>query len=561
VLSTVVARLAGHGRPAHEVWLPPLDEAPAVGTVVEACGPQAELTLPIGVVDRPYDQRRDPLLVDLAGAQGGVVVVGGPQSGKSTALRTLVLAAALTHTPRQVQFYCIDLGGGSLAGLAALPHVGSVASRLDGDRVRRTVAEVAGLIRRRESVFRELGIESIAQYRAHPAGAADPHGDAFLVVDGWSVLRAEFESLETQITQIATQGLSYGVHLVVAAGRWGEIRPAIKDQLGTRIELRLGDPMDSEMGRRVAALVPLGRPGRGLTAEHLHMLIAVPRCDGHTGADGLPDAVAAAAADIAGRYDERAPEVRMLPAAVALEEIPVRRDRSPSDVVFGIGEAELAPAVLRFEAQPFLLVFGDAECGKTELLRTITASLVAGGTPDQTKIVLVDYRRTLLGVVPPDHLGGYATSAQALTPMAAQLAQLLRARCPGEDVTPQQLRARSWWAGPDVYLVVDDYDLVAGAAGNPLAPLLELLPQARDVGLRVILARRSGGLARGLYEPFLGRVRDLTADGLLMSGSRDEGSVLGGVKMSAMPAGRGTWVSRTRGNELVQVALAARRDG
>ena len=91
------------------------------------------LRLPIGVVDRPYDQRRDVLLIDLSGASGNIAVVGGPQSGKSTAIRTLIMAAAATHTPEQLQFYCLDFGGGTLASLTNLPHVGSVAGP-DGRR-------------------------------------------------------------------------------------------------------------------------------------------------------------------------------------------------------------------------------------------------------------------------------------------------------------------------------------------------------------------------------------------------------------------------------------------
>ncbi|WP_051158999.1 type VII secretion protein EccCa [Tsukamurella sp. 1534] len=559
VLQTMVGRLSGHGLPAHEVWLPPLDESSAVGELAEHLRrtDPTPLRVAIGVVDRPYDQRRDLLVVDLNGAQGNVAVVGGPQSGKSTALRTLIVSAALTHTPRQAQFYVLDFGGGSLAGLTGLPHVGSVAGRLDPDRVRRTVAEVNGVIRRREAAFREHGVESMAQYREHPAAQRDPFGDVFLVIDGWQVVRSEFETLEAQVNAIAAQGLSYGVHLVISAARWGEIRPAVKDQLGTRIELRLGDPMDSEMGRRVAGLVPLGRPGRGLTSEQLHMLVALPCA---TPSADLPAAQAATVADLAGRYGDVAPEVRMLPDRVLLDRIPARRDAPPTHAVFGIGESELAAATLQFESQPFFLILGDTECGKTETLRTIMASLVAGGAPQRTKIVLADYRRTLLGAVEGDHLAGYASSAETLTPMAAELAEVMRGRCPGPDVTPQQLKERSWWSGPDVYVVVDDYDLVAGSSGNPLAPLLELLPQARDIGLRVIIARRSGGLARGLYEPFLARIRDLAADGLVMSGSREEGTVLGAVKMSAMPPGRGTWVSRARGVELIQVALAADPD-
>ncbi|GAB3129259.1 type VII secretion protein EccC [Tsukamurella serpentis] len=559
VLQTMVARLAGHGLPAHEVWLPPLDDSAAVGELAEHLRrtDATALRVAIGVVDRPYDQRRDLLVVDLFGAQGNVAVVGGPQSGKSTALRTVIVSAALSHTPRQVQFYVLDFGGGSLAGLDGVPHVGSVAGRLDPDRVRRTVAEVTGLIRRREAAFREHGVQSMEQYREHPASDSDPFGDVFLVIDGWQVLRTEFEPLEPQVNAIAAQGLSYGVHLVVSAARWGEIRPAVKDQLGTRIELRLGDPMDSEMSRRVASLVPMGRPGRGITAEHLHMLIALPCAV----LDAEPPAAQrATVADLAGRCSERAPEVRMLPDLILRDRIPVRRDAPPTHAVFGVGESELAAATLHFETQPFFLILGDSECGKTEALRTLMASLVASGGPEQTKIVLVDYRRTLLGVVDGDHLAGYATSSDALSPMVTHLVRILRERCPGPDVTPQQLKDRSWWTGPDVYLVIDDYDLVASAAGNPLAPLLELLPQARDIGLKVIIARRSGGLARGLYEAFLARIRDLAADGLVMSGSREEGTVLGTVRMCPMPPGRGTWVSRARGTELVQVALVAEPD-
>lgn len=249
--------------------------------------------MPIGVIDKPYEQRRDVLVIDLSGAQGNLAVVGGPQAGKSTTLRTAIMAAAATHTPEQVQFYCLDFGGGTLAGLAGLPHVGSIAGRLEIDRVRRTVAEMTTLLHQREERFRELGIESIHEFRKRKTAlnqmtaaerAADPlsedlHGDVFLVIDGWPTIRAEFDVLEPALNAIAAQGLSYGIHLMIAATRWAEIRPAVKDLIGTRLELRLGDPSDSEMDRRTAVLVPVGRPGRGLTPEKLHMLIALPRLD------------------------------------------------------------------------------------------------------------------------------------------------------------------------------------------------------------------------------------------------------------------------------------------
>jgi S-DNA-T family DNA segregation ATPase FtsK/SpoIIIE len=166
ISSAVLDRLTGKGPPAHRVWLPPLGRAPALHTVLAdvACAPGG-LTVPIGIVDRPFDQCRTPLVVDLSGAAGNLAVIGAPQSGKSTALRTLITALAATHRPRQVQFYCLDFGGGSLSAVRTLPHVGAVAGRAQPRLVGRIVAECESVVRRREALFREQGIASIAEHR------------------------------------------------------------------------------------------------------------------------------------------------------------------------------------------------------------------------------------------------------------------------------------------------------------------------------------------------------------------------------------------------------------
>ncbi len=120
----------------------------------------------------------------------------------------------------------------------------------------------------------------------------------FLVIDGWQTLREQFGDLEPAITGMAAAGLSFGIHVLLTAGRWADIRPALKDQIGTRIELRLGDPLDSDMDRRQAALVPLGTPGRGVTRDGHHFTIAT----------------SSVSETVAGWW--RIPEVRLLPTIV-----------------------------------------------------------------------------------------------------------------------------------------------------------------------------------------------------------------------------------------------------
>ena len=112
-------------RPLDEL-VPPLVETDQ-GLRPNAWDSAPLLATPVGLIDRPFDQRRDPYWLSLASSH--FVVVGRPQSGKSTMLRALITSFAVTHSPQIAQFYCLDFGGGTLTGLADLPHVGSVATR------------------------------------------------------------------------------------------------------------------------------------------------------------------------------------------------------------------------------------------------------------------------------------------------------------------------------------------------------------------------------------------------------------------------------------------------
>ncbi|MGX9790061.1 type VII secretion protein EccCa [Mycobacterium sp. MMS18-G62] len=559
VLDAVLNRLADRGSRAHPVWLPPLRESPTLDFLMT--GEEPNLAVPVGVVDCPYEQRRERLMVELSGADGNVAIVGGPRSGKSMALRTLVMAMANTHHPAAVQFYCLDFGGGALTSLRRLPHVGAVAGRLEVDLCRRTVADVESVVRAREARFRRLGIDSIADYRRRrSAGDAalsdDPYGDVFLVIDGWAAFRQEFDNLEPSIIALASQGLSFGVHVVVTASRWAEMRPALKDQIGTRIELRLGDPADSEMDRRRARQLNQMPPGHGITREGREMVIALPRVDGQLTTSGLGGAIDAAAERLNVRWGgRRARPVELLPTRIHRRDVGgAAAANTATEILIGLGERELAPVALDFAEQPHLVVLGEAECGKTSALRMLCREIVRTNDAGAAQVEIIDFRRSLLGVVESEHLLGYSMSAPALASRLPTLLDQLVERMPGPNVTQQQLRWRSWWSGPEIYVVIDDYDLVAGASGNPLMPLVDYLPHAKDLGLHVIVARRSGGAARAMFDPFLARLRDLGAMGLMMSASPEEGILLGSVRPCTLPPGRGTLIARGHADQLIQVA-------
>jgi S-DNA-T family DNA segregation ATPase FtsK/SpoIIIE len=582
LLDVVVNRLRDAAPRAHQVWLPPLeprislDQVMALGSssspLAGEVGRQARvgsaggdvrgpLSVPLGLVDKPAEQSRGVLTADMSGSAGHLLVVGASLTGKTTLLKALVASFALTHTPLEAQFYCIDYGGGGLAGLAGLPHVGAVAGRQDPELVRRIVAEVASLLDERETRFSSAGIDSPEALRSRrKPGDLDGDGwaDVFLVIDNWPALRQEFEELEAPLQEIAARGLGYGVHLVITANRWIEVRSSLRESIGGRLELRLNDPTESAINRRAAENVARGIPGRGITADSLHFQTALPRIDGSVdvldqqrGLDELVQGVAA------GWSGTRAREVLVLPHLITLDDLMRSAAPTARGVPIGISERDLAVITLDLLSRdPHFLVFGDGEAGKTNVLRTFLLGLMARETPESVQVLVVDYRRTLLGVVPPEFLLGYAGAEAAAKAQLTETAQVLTRRLPPADLSIEHLRARSWWHGPDVYVVVDDYDLVATPSSNPLLPLVPLLAQAKDVGLHVLVARRTGGASRGILEPLLLRLRELGSPGLLLSGDPQEGAIIGSSRAAAQPPGRGVLVRRHERPALTQIAFS-----
>ncbi|RKT56743.1 type VII secretion protein EccCa [Saccharothrix australiensis] len=565
----LIARLVGAGPPARQVWLPPLAESPSLDSLLPGVLPDpvrgmvvaddagfGRLRVPVGLVDRPQEQVRELMVADLSGADGHVAIVGAPQTGKSTLLRTLVLALAMTHTPREVQFYCLDFGGGGIMSVSGLPHVGSVATRLDRDRVVRTIEELMQVLEQREATFAEHGVESIGAYRAMCARGEvdDPHGDVFLVVDGWFSLRQDYDDLETRINELASRGLSYGVHVVVVATRWSEIRPWLRDLLGTRFELRLGDSMESEVASRKAATVP-AQPGRGLTSSGDHFLAALPRMDGGDAAD-LTAATKAIAEEAREFWPGRpVPPVRMLPTSLPRTDLPAP-EGEVLRACLGLDEQRLNPVWHDFGVTPHLLVFGDAETGKTNALRLVLDAVTRRYAPDEAKILLGDSARRLDELVPEEYRTGYAVTSDALHELAEQASVSLGRRVPGPEVRPDELRARGWWQGPELFIVVDDYEMLGRDFGgsSALEPLLPLLAQGVHIGFHLIVARTSAGGMRAMMDPVVRRLWELATPALLFSYPKEEGGFLGEAKPRTLPAGRAQLVTR-RGIRLVQTAF------
>lgn len=533
----VLEQLTTADNHAYRMWLPPLADPTPVNELVTRDYDRRPLRVGLGIMDEPRRHRQEVWGVDLTTAAGNIAIGGAPQTGKSTLLQTLILSAAASHTPRQIQFYCVDMGGGGLMYVEDLPHVGGVATRAEPDRVNRVVAEVKAVLRQREQTFKQYRVGSVADYRAmredpsHPA-SADPFGDVFLVIDGWPAFAAEFDALEAAVQDIAGQGLAYGVHTVISTPRWTELRARIRDYLGTKIEFRLGDVNETQIDR-ITREIPVNRPGRAVSTEKHHLMIGVPRLDGVHSAEGLVPAMTAAVKEIAARHTDEAPPVRVLPSRIHLRDLdqsspgPDADYRTRWTIPIGLREADLTVAHNHMYSTPHQLIFGAPKSGKTTIAHAVARAICARNSPKQVRFMIADYRSGLLEAVPETHLlpaGAINRNQGTLEESIKALAIILSKRLPPADLTPSQLRARSWWDGPDIVLLVDDWHMITAAGGlmPPMTPLGPLLPAAADIGLHLVVTCQMSQASRATMDKFVGTAYGSGSPTMFLSGEKQD---------------------------------------
>ena len=546
LVDDVVSRLVVPN-PARPVWLPPLPARVTLGSilsddVVDTAG--AGVIAAIGLLDDPAHQRQGPWLLDLNASGGHVAVVGAPQSGRSTLLRTIAVSLAVTHTPKQVSIYGIDLVGGGLERIEGFPHVGGVATRSDRARLVRLFEEVEAMIATRETVFRTHRLDSMADLRAAHARGLVPQlvaPDVVMIVNGVEAMRNEFEELDAPFTALLQRGGTFGIHVVMALTRWNELRMNVQPVIGQRFETRLNDAGESSIQRAAAEVLKSAGAGRVLTQSLLYAQVALPVLD------DVDDAkIGEAMSDLATRITEAwegpsATPIRLLPQVLDPGELPDVLDM-PDTVPFGLRQDTFGPVAFDPNLDQHLLVFGDSLCGKTTLLRGVAREFMRRLTPEELVFAVIDPRRSLAGEIPEDYLGGQAAGPQEA-----------RALC---DAISAELEQRSSGSGsfPRVVVLVDDYDIIAAGGNHPLGSLLPYLPSARDLKLNVILARPVAGSGRALFDAAIQAIRDTGGSGLVMSGERSEGAIFPKVFAEQMVPGRARFVRRGAPPRLIQIA-------
>ena len=495
-------------RPAPAAWLP------ALPTVLESMQPSPELPphrVRVGLVDRPDRQAQEPLVLDLhePGLWG---FAGTSGSGRTTALRAVARNLAAQLGPSDLHLYAIS--GGSLAGLAELPHCGAHVEQDDLNRLERLLSRLALEVADRRRALAASRHCTFTQWREATA-AAPP--DVLVLVDDWDLLAqradgVEHAGLTDRLLALLREGEAVGVSAVLAGDR-ALLVGRVASVLEHRVVLRLADRADAALaGLATSALPTDPPPGRGVLADGAEVQLSLPTHE-------PPRALS--------REGVRPLRVEALPTHIRAERL-ASSTLDRDGIALGLGGDELTVQTLTpgRDGRRWL-VAGPAGSGVTTTLAVAAARLLRQGRP----LAVVASRPGALDALRGDpHLALWSDPTRS-----EELVRLRQQR-------------------PDLVVVADYADQLLD---TPLEPVLREVARLadRDGGL-VLCGASSTSLATQYRGLALEVARDRT--GVLLGPGTIGDADLFGLRLRpdrTAPPGRGHLVVRGRAVPM-QVALA-----
>ncbi|MBS9535889.1 cell division protein FtsK [Mycobacterium sp. M1] len=501
--------------PPRKPWLPPLAPTYALEALNRH---SATAELVIGMCDTPGDQAQ-PVGTFSPDTAGNMAIIGTGGSGKSTALRTLAITAALNPDAGPTHVYAIDFSSGGLRILEALPHVVAVIDGADEEGIGRVLRRLIALLDERSQRFTAAHASTITEYRAS-TDADEPR--VLLLLDSIGAFRDQYEfvghsPLFAMFSQLASDGRMVGIHVMITADRPAAIPSSLASTIQQRLVLRLAADDDYLMiGVPKDILSAKSPPGRGVLGD-LEIQVGV------FGGDANVAVQARAIAQLAQRMRDTgfvppAP-IQRLSEHIELDALPA--DTTVGTAVIGIADESLAPCGV--STSGVLMLTGPPGSGRSTALVTL-AQAMRRQHPDARIVHLATTPSTIAGA------GVWTEKAAGQDAVTELVDRLFSTHTPGTEL---------------MVMIEGVGDFGGTDAENTLVDLVKGLGStAFIVGESEV---SSWGQAWALAQPFKASRRGLVlwpngieTDGLLSTS-------IGAVHRTQFPPGRGILVERGKG--------------
>jgi ABC-type multidrug transport system fused ATPase/permease subunit len=183
------------------------------------------------------------------GTSQHVLVAGKTGSGKSTLWHALIINIALRYSPDEVELYLVDFKKGvefKAYAQADLAHARVIAIESEREFGLSVLERLDQELKRRGDLFRNLGVQDVAAYRAAEPAARMPR--ILLIVDEFQELFVEDDRIAQNtsllLDRLVRQGRAFGIHILLGsqtlAGSYSLPRSTI-GQMAVRIALQCSE--------------------------------------------------------------------------------------------------------------------------------------------------------------------------------------------------------------------------------------------------------------------------------------------------------------------------------
>lgn len=382
IVKNIIEEAAAHHiKHARPVWTEPLPEMLYLDELIH--GHEAfdrdnktwhegdkGLAVIAGRIDAPEEQRQYPFVLDFM-KNGHQILYGAPSTGKTSFLQTVILSAALSYTPEQVNFVILDYGSFILKVFEALPHCIIAADPTDEDKVKKAYEFLRNELASRRKLFSSEGVANLEAYRE---AVGKPVPAIIVVVDNIASLSNQSSDLMDVLNMTARDGGGLGIYLMIATGNSGGFLYKISQYVKSNHTLQMTDKTDYRpLVGGDGKMYPGNYPGRGLTKGALEYQTAL--CVESSSENDRSKKLKALCADMAESWTGK---TASLEAAESELSAPIQADELSSNensVQLGMRKGTRNPVEFVFSEMNGCVISGGQGAGKSSILGMIAKAL------------------------------------------------------------------------------------------------------------------------------------------------------------------------------------------
>ncbi|MBA4536974.1 type VII secretion protein EssC [Bacillus aquiflavi] len=466
------------------------------------------------MIDEPEKQSQSPFGYTVI-EDGNIGIFGSSGYGKSQSVITLLLGIASRLSPEEAHYYLFDFGNGTLLPLRQLPHTADYFMVDQVRKIEKFMRILRDEIAKRKQQFQQLEVSSIKMFNAL---SEEKLPLLFITIDNFDIVKEEMQDLETQINQFARDGQSLGIYMIFTATRVNSIRQSLMNNLRTKVVHYLMDSTEafSVIGRVPFAHEPI--PGRAIIkkdeAYFSQVFLPADGKDDYELMDNIKQEIQLLKEKYKGL--KTPVPVPMLPSELTMKNFAqyVEEVEKPGHIPIGLDEEFVMPVYINFVKNNHCLVVGQAQKGKTNVIKVILNKAIQQGT--ETIGLFDSFDRGLSSYVGEKNVS-YIETKEQITEWLDNVEKLLLQR---EEKYLQGIQQGNVSASFDpVYLVIDGYSRFAQTLDNLLQErMAKLIKNYSHLGFNVIVSGNNNELSKG-FDSFTTEIKQIRQALVLMKKS------------------------------------------